>query len=546
MTINFQNGIWNRAWLFAGILLVSACQSPQIPDWLQGNAAEPATVNPQPTDKPRTLNKKPAAETTPPQRVPAYRQAARTLPKPEPKTKPAQPVPANPIAGSSVYGPPGVSPSFDQKVPTGDTSAIPSENNEQLPKPPSFLKYLTAAPKPDTLDDEAAANALSVPPPATENTVRVAIMLPLTGPKAGVGKVLLNAAEMALFHFADENFEILVVDTKGTPDGAAKAARRAITDGARIILGPLLFRSVEAVAPQTRAAGVPVIAFSNVRSVAGDGVYIMGFLPGEQIERVIGYAFQQGITRYAALAPDNEYGRSVIATMKQAVSRRGGEITDIEIYDPRAQDFTDVVRTLADYDNRRAQLLAERKILKQSDDELSKRALKRLEKLQTLGDLPFQALLVADWGKRLQSVAALLPFYDIDPGRIRILGTGQWDVPGLGSEPALVGGWLAAPSPVARRAFQTDYQNTFAVKPPRIATLAYDAVALAAVLAKSEGGPDFSKTAIMSPSGFWGRDGIFRFTEGGYAERGLAVLQVRRRDFRVVSPAPETFEKPIN
>ena len=79
------------------------------------------------------------------------------------------------------------------------------------------------------------------------------------------------------------------------------------------------------------------------------------------------------------------------------------------------------------------------------EDELSKKALERLELYETLGDLPYEALLIADGGDRLLQVAALLPFYDIDPQKIQILGTGQWDVAGIGAEPALLGAWFAAP-----------------------------------------------------------------------------------------------------
>jgi hypothetical protein len=146
----------------------------------------------------------------------------------------------------------------------------------------------------------------------------------------------------------------------------------------------------------------------------------------------------------------------------------------------------------------------------------------------------------------LLSIAALLPFYDIDPGKIRMLGTGQWDVPGLGAEPALVGGWFAAPSPMARADFINAYKEAYAAKPPRLATLAYDATALSAVLARGENGPDFSARAITVPSGFWGRDGIFRFLPSGIAERGLAVMRVGRRNPKVLSRAPETFQPQVN
>jgi len=129
---------------------------------------------------------------------------------------------------------------------------------------------------------------------------------------------------------------------------------------------------------------------------------------------------------------------------------------------------------------------------------------------------------------------------------VRMLGTGQWDMPGLGAEPALVGGWFAAPSPNARSDFEGTYKGTYGHAAPRLATLAYDALALAAVLAQADGGANFSPSAITVSSGFWGRDGIFRFQPGGLAERGLAVMKVGRRGPEIISRAQETFQANLN
>ena len=79
---------------------------------------------------------------------------------------------------------------------------------------------------------------------------------------------------------------------------------------------------------------------------------------------------------------------------------------------------------------------------------------------------------------------------------------------------------------------------------PALATL--DAAALAAVLARGREMPDYSATALTAKSGFSGVDGIFRFAANGIAERGLAVLEVRPRTFRVLSDAPASFEDLVN
>ena len=163
-----------------------------------------------------------------------------------------------------------------------------------------------------------------------------------------------------------------------------------------------------------------------------------------------------------------------------------------------------------------------------------------------MGDLPFDALMIADGGKRLKSIAALLPFYDIDPEKVRMLGTGQWDVPGLGAEPALLGAWFAAPDPSARAGFVKLYEKAYGKEPQRLTTLVYDAVALAAVQARIKGGAGFSEAALTVASGFNGRDGIFRFLSSGIVERGLAVMQVRERDAKIIEAAPLHFRALIN
>ncbi|NQU56135.1 MAG: penicillin-binding protein activator [Rhodospirillales bacterium] len=409
---------------------------------------------------------------------------------------------------------------------------------------PSLVPYLTGRVPPGSQALPGAQAPLApITPLATSSTVRIALLVPLSGPNEKLGRAMLNAAQLALFDFSDQRFELLIHDTQGTPEGAMEAARFAIGDGASMILGPLLGTSVSAVAPMARAANVKVIGFSSDRTVTGDGIYTMGFFPETEVARVVQYAATQGVVRFAALAPSGPYGETVVEALRQAAARAGGEVTRVQFYDPLTADFSGVVRELANYDSRRQALLNQRAELAERDDDIATRALKRLEKLQTIGDVPFDALMLADGGERLLAIAALLPFYDVDPKKVRMLGTGQWDAPGLGSEPALSGGWHAGPPPDARAEFVTQYEKAYGNKPHRLSTLAYDATALAAVLARAEGGPDFSAAALTTKSGFWGRDGIFRFLADGSVERGLAVLQIEPRSTKVISPSPEAFSE---
>jgi ABC-type branched-subunit amino acid transport system substrate-binding protein len=428
----------------------------------------------------------------------------------------------------------------------------PSEKpgGEEIPRSISRRPPPPVAPPPPPQRLPAPVEAVPVPPPAGPAApvvpagVKVALLLPLSGPDAAIGQSILDAAQMALFDMADENFTLLPRDTGGSPDGAVKAANDVISQGAQLILGPLLAQDVAAIAPQARAAHVPVVAFSTDASVAGDGIFLMGLLPRQQVTRVVAFAATKGHKNFAALVPDNPYGARVEDALREAATQAGGAVTQVEHFPPGG-DATEAVRRLASYETRHAALESQMQALEGKDDEISKQALARLKEMNAIGDVAFDSVMIAEGGERLRAVAPLLPYYDVDTRKVQLLGTSLWDDPALGTEPSLVGGWFAAPDPGPRAQFAQRFAALTGRQPQGFASLGYDAAALAAVLAKGPNGPDFSPTALTAEQGFAGVDGIFRFLPTGLSERGLAVLEMQRNELKVVDPAPTAFTKVV-
>ena len=427
----------------------------------------------------------------------------------------------------------------DQTPPAPAAEAEAAAQEEQEVAEDETLPDLTtdgSAAAPDAGEDGTAA-----PAEETRPVARVGLLLPLSGRYASEGETLLRAAQLALFDTADEYFALLPRDTGGTAPGAERAALALLEDGVDLILGPLFAEGVGVVATHAQAHGVPVVAFSTDRAVASEGVYLLGHTPRTQVRRVFTHAEANGHRRIALLTPDTRYGAAVADEAGAAAVLTGLSLTQIRTYAPDGSNAADVVRDLAEYDRRARALKDERSTLARQNDAAARRRLKRLETLDTLGELPFDALLLADGGARLRQVAPLLPFYDIDPAKIRLLGTGLWEDPETLAEPALAGGWFAGPDPDARRTFETRFGEIFGEPPGAIATLAYDATALAAALARA--GASFGPQAIGNRGGFLGADGLFRFDDEGIAERGLAVFEVAGGGkTRVVSPAPARFE----
>src|SRR3984957_11327479 len=334
--------------------------------------------------------------------------------------------------------------------------------------------------------------------------VKVGMILPLSAAgNAGVAaQSMKSAAEMALSEFLNPNIQLLIKDDGGSPQGAQQATQQALDEGAEIILGPLFALSVPATAQGTRARGISVIASSTDASVAGAGVYLLSFLPESDVNRIIEYAAGTGKRSFAALLPDNAYGNVVEAAFKQAVGRKGGRIVAFEKY---GADRASAARTVA-------------QALNQAD-----------------------ALFIADDGDSVVTVADALTAAGANLKNIQLLGTGLWDSPRVFATPALQGGLYAAPDPSGFRGFSGRYRAKYGADPVRTATLAYDAVALVAALARTQGPQRFSPEVLTNPSGFAGIDGLFRFRPDGTNERGLAVMRVTTGGGSPVAGSPKSF-----
>ncbi len=369
---------------------------------------------------------------------------------------------------------------------------------------------------------------------------RVALLLPLSGQHADLGKAMRQAAELAMFDIAGDDFVLMPIDTQGTYQGGQNAARQAVDAGAKMILGPLFADSVSGASEVAKSANVPVVAFSNNRRVAESGVWVNGLIPEDQIARAVGYATSQGRFRFAALLPQNDYGRQISGTLNSAVSRVGGSLGRVAFYQPGSESLQQTIRDFANYDARRANLRAHKAQLEADGSAGSKRALRRLEGIDTFGELDFDALILPATGGDLRQVSALLAYFDIDPSVVQFIGTFGWNDPGLFSEPALKGGIFAAPNPENWDLFASRFERTFAKQPPRISSLAYDSTALAALMARDENA--MSRDALTNPNGFVGVDGIFRLTVDGQSERGYAIMQIGPDGAKVVAPAPATFD----
>lgn len=342
-------------------------------------------------------------------------------------------------------------------------------------------------------------SATSLPSDTTRH--RVALLVPMSGSAAEVGQALANATTMALI---DTNANNLRITTYDTSRGAARAARQAIADGNKLILGPLLSENVSAVQGAARPAGVPAIAFTNDSTVASADVFVMGHIPEQSIRRSVEYARRNGSNNFAALLPEGEYGQRSYSALQNSLRDYGGSLVAFERY---ARGNTSIVGAA--------------------------------QRLRQRGG--YDTVLIAD-GARL-AVQAAGQLRSQGAGGTRLLGTELWSGESEITQTASVNGALfSAVSDGRFRRFSESYEARFGTKPYRIATLGYDAVLLTLRIARDwQVGRDFPQNQLYDRGGFLGVDGAFRFGRNGVAERALEVREVRNGSVTAVDPAPSTF-----
>ena len=342
-------------------------------------------------------------------------------------------------------------------------------------------------------------------------TVKVAVLLPITGSGStpAVAKALKQAAELALFDFDNPNVTLIPKDTKGTPDGARLAAESALQDGAELIIGPLFAQEVTGAAPVARQGGVPMIAFSSDEKVAGNGVYLLSFLAGRDVPRIVTFALSRGKRNFAELIPQSAYGRIAETAFARAVSSGGGSAPVRATFPP--EDSSAMLAPV-------------------------KQVANTIKSGQAV-----DALFLPAGREELPELAPHLASSGLSSRSVQFIGTGQWDYPNIGSDRALVGGWYPAPDPKGWSSFVERYSKTYGAAPPRIASLGYDAVSLAVSLSPNPPGQRFTTAQLTRPSGFSGIDGLFRLLSDGTCERGLAILEVREGAPQVIDAAPRAF-----
>lgn len=369
-----------------------------------------------------------------------------------------------------------------------------------------FAIFLVAACQPVSL---GGGNGPSI---NTNKPVPVALLVPAGSGRAGddlLAKSLENAARLAIADLQGVKIDLRVYATAGDAATAQKMASEALTDGAKIILGPVFAESANAVGKVAAGRGVNVLSFSNNTTIAGGNVFVLGSTFENTANRLVRYAKAQGNGDIVVLHANNLSGQIGRQAIEAAISNNGAGNVGTVPYEFSQNGVVGAVSTVHD----------------------------------TVKTSSANAIFMdADTSGALPLFQQLLPEIGIDKEAVRFIGLTRWDIPAQTLDlPGIQGGWFALPDPNMTAAYQSRYQLAYDQAPHPISGLAYDGIAAIGALVKAGKTDALTAGALTQGAGFQGVNGIFRLRPDGTNERGLAVATVREKQVVVIDPAPRSF-----
>jgi branched-chain amino acid transport system substrate-binding protein len=375
-----------------------------------------------------------------------------------------------------------------------------------------------------------------VTPKSDKKKIPVALFLPISGKNQELGQSLVNAATISLFdNDLNHNIELVLIDSKESPEDAKKGFAEIINRKIKIVIGPIFSSSAEAIAKDAMQNKITVISLSNNRELShkinnDGGVFLAGMMPEAQIDKIVNYSMDQGKYNFAVISPNNQYGNTITTLFKKVVKDRDGNYITSEFY----KNSSDIDRVVDRVIN---------------SFTISHRLKAKVKKGATVSESDRtypQVILVPESGNILSKIVASIQRQNVDEREFQIVGTSQWDDISTLNDRNLVGSWFAAPENEKFRNFEKIYYQTYQKFPPRISTIAYDMVGAIANLSIMNGEKtptllDFINYQPSPKNGFEGIDGLFRFLPNGLIQRNLAVLKVESGRFEVIDKPAEQF-----
>ena len=331
--------------------------------------------------------------------------------------------------------------------------------------------------------------------------LKIGILVPMTGPNKNLGQSIIKAVRLAIKDIDSDLIEVIPKDTASAPNKTLQSANELKEMGVRIVIGPIFYENLIYL---DEVNDLTFLSLTNKTLDLPKNVISAGINSTSQLKTIKKFIKEININKTIFLTPIQDYEFEI----KSGIKNSKIKIFKNYDYSTEPTKLTKQIEEITNYRIRKQNLKDEILRIKNSDESNKENKIKKLEKKYTLGDLNFDAVIIADFDKSLKSVTTSLLYTDVSPKKKYFITLNQWFDESLLNEINIQPLYYPSINKNNFENYKEKFFREFNEYPSHLSLLSYDLVGLIYYLSLKNNFSNTNKLFKVKNS-FKGKMGIF-------------------------------------
>jgi len=331
--------------------------------------------------------------------------------------------------------------------------------------------------------------------------IKIGLMVPLTGSNKELGQSIMKAVRLAVKDINNDLLEIIPKDTASKASKSLKSAFELKQMGVKIVIGPVFYESISYL---DEIKDITFLSLTNKTLDLPKNVISAGINSTSQFNTIKKFIEKNNIRKTIFLTPIQDYEFEV----KKGIKDSKIKIFKGYDYSTEPTKLTKQIEEITNYRIRKQNLEDEILKLKKSNQPNKEKKINKLEQRYTLGNLDFDAVVIADFDESLKSVSTSLLYTDVSPKKKYFITLNQWFNKTLLNEVDIQPLYYPSINQNNFDNYKDKFFREFKEYPSHLALLSYDLVGLVYYLSLKTNLSNLNKL-FKKKNSFKGKIGIF-------------------------------------
>ena len=331
--------------------------------------------------------------------------------------------------------------------------------------------------------------------------IKIGLMVPLTGSNKDLGQSIIKAVRLAVKDIDNDLLEIIPKDTASKANKSLKSAFELKQMGVKIVIGPVFYESISYL---DEIKDITFLSLTNKTLDLPKNVISAGINSTSQFNTIKKFIEKNNIRKTIFLTPIQDYEFEV----KKGIKDSKIKIFKSYDYSTEPTKLTKQIEEITNYRIRKQNLEDEILKLKKSNQPNKEKKINKLEQRYTLGNLDFDAVVIADFDESLKSVSTSLLYTDVSPKKKYFITLNQWFNKTLLNEVDIQPLYYPSINQNNFDNYKDKFFREFKEYPSHLALLSYDLVGLVYYLSLKADLSNLNKL-FKKKNSFKGKIGIF-------------------------------------